>query len=132
VADKYFDRNISVSHTTLTNRQKRTRAMKGLNEIWNPRVLFDNGCDSTFWMFEDIAFPLAVLKWKSNVVLYSDYNAIQGSGTIRYTYDGIQDDVKRTYQEEIVLPDTIASNTLYYVFVNVGCGKIGNHYILAE
>jgi hypothetical protein len=96
VADKYFDRNISVSHTTLTNRQKRTRAMKGLNEIWNPRVLFDNGCDSTFWMFEDIAFPLAVLKWKIIVVLYSDYNAIQGSGTTCYTYDGIQDDVKRT------------------------------------
>lgn len=83
-------------------------------------------------MFEDIAFPLAVLKWKINVVLYSDYNAIQGSGTTCYTYDGIQDDVKWTYQEEIVLPDTIASNTLYSVFVVVGCGKIGNHYILAE
>jgi hypothetical protein len=127
VADKYFDRNISVSHTTLTNRQKQTRVMKRLDEIWNPRLLFDNGCDSTFWMFEDIAFPLAVLKWKINVVLYSDYNAIQGSGTTCCTYDGIQDDVKRTYQEEIVLPDTIASNMLYYVFVNVGCGKIGNH-----
>jgi hypothetical protein len=89
VVGKYFDRNISVSHTTLSNGQKQTRVMKRLKKIQKPKGSFDNGCDSTFWMFEDIVLPLAVLKWKINVVLYSDYYVIQGSGTTYYTDDGI-------------------------------------------
>jgi hypothetical protein len=78
--------------------------MKRLDEIWQLQVFFDNGCDTKYWMFEDIAFPLAVLKYKMDDVLYSDYNEYQGSGTPHYTYDDIQHDAKRTYQEAIVLP----------------------------
>ncbi len=57
-AGKYFDQNISVSHTTLSNRQKQTKIMKRLGKIWKPRALLDNGCDTTFLMFEDIAFQV--------------------------------------------------------------------------
>jgi hypothetical protein len=84
---KYFDRNIYISHTTLSDEQKRTRLMKRLDEIWKLGVVFDKGCNSDYcWTFEDITFPLAVLECNIEVVLYSDYNQLQGSAAQQVTF----------------------------------------------
>jgi hypothetical protein len=115
----YFGSNTSYKHDLL--QLQLDRIHPGGDKV------FDQSCDSTYWMFVDWAIPLAQWKYKFNAVLFSDGHGHNGLTTYSFTWK--DNNATMTNCMGTNLPDPEVDDmidTLYFVQIN------SSHYIYLD
>lgn len=84
------------------------------------------GCGNRHWLAAEWTFPIAVLKFGMNVVVYQDDYGNGAGNTDRYTWKEGGDVHFELDFGRVTLDDPLVENTMYAAHVN------GNHYILLD
>ena len=126
--NKYFRRGPSGGPlATITNGKTRDQLVSdNLDKIFEEGIDFQPGCGNRHWLAAEWTFPIAVLKFGMNVVVYQDDYGNGAGNTDRYTWKEGGDVHFELDFGRVTLDDPLVENTMYAAHVN------GNHYILLD
>jgi len=127
--NKYFRRGPSGPLATIINTNGKTREQlvsDNLDKIFEEGIDFQPGCGNRHWLAAEWTFPIAVLKFGMNVVVYQDDYGNGAGNTERYTWKEGGDVHFELDFGRVTLDDPLVENTMYAAHVN------GNHYILLD